>query len=297
MIADNISNVNTIGYKASTARFETLVTSAASDTTFTPGGVRARTLALIDQKGLVQGTNSKTDLAIEGQGFFVVNSLADGTGSTLFTRAGSFRDDLQGNLVNNSGFFVQGWRLDAEGRLPGTAGNTTNTTSFADLASLETVNVNAIGGVAAATTEVNLAVNLFATQTAFAGPQITSVAQSITAATDLATPYSLTDGDRFTVANGAGVSAAFEYDPTPVSSANEFSTLAELAALIDGTTGLSATIGGSTADATLLLSGDDPRDDLVITNNTNTPGTSLFGASLTVAKTYEATNAAKNLAS
>ena len=150
MIADNISNVNTIGYKASTARFETLVTSSASDTTFTPGGVRARTLALVDQQGLVQASTSSTDLAVAGQGFFVVNTLSTGAGTTLFTRAGSFLPDSLSNLVNSAGFFFQGWRLDAAGRLPGTAGNTTNTTSFADLASLETVNVNSISGVAAA---------------------------------------------------------------------------------------------------------------------------------------------------
>ena len=169
MIADNISNVNTIGYKASTARFETLVTSSATDTTFTPGGVRARTLALVDQQGLVQASNSPTDLAIAGQGFFVVNSLADGSGSTLFTRAGSFRPDSLGNLTNSAGFYFQGWRLDVDGRLPGATGNTTNTTSAADLASLETVNVNSISGVAAGTTEVALGTNLTASQSVFGG--------------------------------------------------------------------------------------------------------------------------------
>jgi len=297
MIADNISNVNTIGYKASTARFETLVTSSATDTTFTPGGVRARTLALVDQQGLVQASTSSTDLAIAGQGFFVVNSLSDSSGSTLFTRAGSFRPDSLGNLVNSAGFFFQGWPLDSAGRLPGTSGNTTNTTSFADLASLETVNVNSISGVAAGTTLVSMGANLTASQVAFAGPNLTSISKTITAATDMATPFSIADGDRFTVTNGSGVTATFEYDPTPVSASGEFSTLTELAALINAVSGLTATIGGSTTDATLNIVGDDSRDDLVFTNNTNTPATAIFGASLTVAKTYDAALATKNLAS
>ena len=133
MISDNIANVNTIGYKASTARFETLVTTSPTDTNFTPGGVRSRTLALVDQQGLVQASTSTTDLAIAGQGFFVVSGASDASGETLFTRAGSFRQDSLGNLANSAGFFLKGWRLDANGRLPGEPGNTTNTTSFADL--------------------------------------------------------------------------------------------------------------------------------------------------------------------
>ena len=298
MIADNISNVNTIGYKASTARFETLVTSSASDTTFTPGGVRARTLALVDQQGLVQASTSSTDLAVAGQGFFVVNTLSTGAGTTLFTRAGSFLPDSLGNLVNSAGFFFQGWRLDPAGRLPGTAGNTTNTTSFADLASLETVNVNSISGVAAATTEVSMGANLTASQISFAGATVTSLTKSITATADMgpAGAFNLADGDRFTVTNGAGVSGTFEYDPTPVSASGEFSTLTELAALINAVSGLSATLGGSTADATLKLDGDDSRQDLVIANNTNTPGTAIFGATLTFNKTYDAADATKNMA-
>ncbi|MCH7942954.1 MAG: flagellar hook-basal body complex protein [Proteobacteria bacterium] len=215
MIADNISNVNTIGYKASTARFETLVTSSSGDSKFTPGGVRSRTLPLVDQQGLVQASSSATDLAIAGQGFFVVNSLPDSTGNTLFTRAGSFLPDSLGNLVNSAGFFFQGWRLDTAGRLPGTAGNVTNTTSFADLASLETVNVNSISGVAAGTTVVRMGANLTASQAAFAGPQTTSIAQIVSATTDLSAAYGLTDSDSFTVTSGGGVTATFEYDPLP----------------------------------------------------------------------------------
>ena len=236
MIADNISNVNTIGYKASTARFETLVTSSGGST-FTPGGVRARTLALVDQQGLVQASTSPTDLAIAGQGFFVVNTLSNGSGTTLFTRAGSFLPDSLGNLVNSAGFFFQGWRLDAAGRLPGTSGNTTNTTSFADLASLETVNVNSISGVAAATTEVSMGANLTASQLAFAGPNLTSLTKSITKTDDMATPFTIADGDKFTITSGTGVTGTFEYDPTPVPNDGEFSNLSEPPAFINAGAG------------------------------------------------------------
>ena len=216
MISDNISNVNTIGFKATTARFETLVTaSSGGEAAFTPGGVRARSLALIEQQGLVQSSASSTDLAIAGQGFFVVQSTAAPGSSVQFTRAGSFRPDSLGNLVNTAGFFLQGWPLDASGRLPGEPGNVTNTTSFADLASVNTVNVNAISGVAASTSTISIGANLTASQPVVVGPTTTSIQRSVSASTDMATAFSLTDSNRFTVTNGAGVTGTFEYDPLP----------------------------------------------------------------------------------
>jgi|TARA_B100000315_G_scaffold110152_1_gene101043 flagellar hook protein FlgE len=54
-----------------------------------------------------------------GAGFFSVNTDNNSTGDSLYTRAGSFRQDNLGNLRNTGGFFLQGWPLDANGRLPG----------------------------------------------------------------------------------------------------------------------------------------------------------------------------------
>jgi flagellar hook protein FlgE len=169
IIGDNLSNVNTVGYKATAARFATLVTTPATDTTFTPGGVQVRPIALVGQQGLLQASSSPTDLGISGQGFFVVNGQVDSSGEPLYTRAGSFHRDNLGNLVNTSGFYLQGWKLDPGGLLPGAPGNTTNTTSSADIASLETVNISAVNGIAAATTTVALGANLTASQAIYAG--------------------------------------------------------------------------------------------------------------------------------
>jgi flagellar hook protein FlgE len=153
MISDNISNVNTIGYKATVARFSTLVTEAASSTTYSPGGVRATPYGLVDRQGLLQASSSATDLAITGNGFFVVNEAsAPATGDQYFyTRAGSFNVDASGNLVTPSEYFLQGWRLDASGNLPA------STTLLTDL---ETVNVAALTGAASPTTSIGLAMNL-----------------------------------------------------------------------------------------------------------------------------------------
>jgi len=169
IISDNISNVNTVGYKGATARFATLVTSPATETNYTPGGVQIRPFARIAEQGLLQSSASPTDLGISGDGFFVVNSDASSGNEPLYTRAGSFSRDNLGNLVNTTGFFLQGWPLDANGLLPGAPGNTTNTTASADISSLQTVNVSSINGVAAATTTVEMGANLSAGQTAFGG--------------------------------------------------------------------------------------------------------------------------------
>lgn len=153
MISDNISNVNTVGYKHTTATFHTLVTTAASTTHYSPGGVRSRPFQHVDRQGLLQGSSSPTDIAIVGNGFFIVNEDATpGVGDNyLFTRAGNFSMDRQGNLVSNSGYYLQGWRLDADGNLPA------NTNL---LNSLETVNVSNLTGSARATSLIELAMNL-----------------------------------------------------------------------------------------------------------------------------------------
>ena len=71
-IADNITNVNTVGYKATTLRFQTLVTAQASSTGYSPGGVQQRTFQAVDVQGLFQSSTNTTDLAISGDGMFVV---------------------------------------------------------------------------------------------------------------------------------------------------------------------------------------------------------------------------------
>ncbi len=160
IIADNISNLNTTGYKGSINRFATLVTAQATKTSYTPGGVLSRPIQLISRQGLLETSESETDIAITGGGFFVVNTNAAGgsAGLNLFTRAGSFTTDLDGNLVNTAGFFLQGWPTDSAGAV--LAGLSTST-----LDDLQTVNVNLIRGSASATSSVSIGANLPASAT------------------------------------------------------------------------------------------------------------------------------------
>ncbi|NIA69480.1 flagellar hook protein FlgE [Pelagibius litoralis] len=152
MISDNIANVNTVGYKGVSARFSTLVTQAATQTTHTPGGVSSAPYSFIDRQGLLQGSASGTDLAVAGQGFFVVNESANpGFGDDFyFTRAGSFNPDENGNLVNAAGYYLQGYDLR----------NGTAPPSSSTFTGLSTVNIANLSGSAAATTNISLGLNL-----------------------------------------------------------------------------------------------------------------------------------------
>jgi flagellar hook protein FlgE len=115
MIADNIANVNTVGFKAVRPRFSTLVTAQASADLHSPGGVQSKVEREIDAQGLLTASAVSTDIAISGSGFFTVNDQNDGTGNTFFTRAGEFRPDKEGNLVNSGGFTLMGWPIDSNG--------------------------------------------------------------------------------------------------------------------------------------------------------------------------------------
>ena len=87
VIADNITNVNTIGYKETRSRFSTLVTETAALSSYSPGGVRAFSDTLVSKQGLLQPSSSPTDLSIDGAGFFVVRqgtSAEDTGGEFLF---------------------------------------------------------------------------------------------------------------------------------------------------------------------------------------------------------------------
>lgn len=156
IISDNVANVNTTAYKLAEAQFTSMVAREAGAKTYRPGGVTAQAFYSIGSQGLIQSSGSATDVAIVGQGFFVVNEATDGSGQQLYARAGDFSTDELGNLRMPSGFYLQGWRLDINGEIE-------------DVNQLETVNVQIVNGVALATTEVEIGANLDADQAAYAG--------------------------------------------------------------------------------------------------------------------------------
>ncbi len=152
-ISDNIANVSTIGYKGTTAHFSSFVTEQASRFSYSSGGVRAVPTSLIDRQGDLEGSSSSTDLAISGDGFFVVStSNVAGQGELRYTRAGSFTVDREGNLVNISGHYLMGWPTDNEGQ-PIVQDTTTT-------AQLQLVNINNLLSAAIPTSRFSLGANL-----------------------------------------------------------------------------------------------------------------------------------------
>ena len=166
--ADNIANLNVYGYKAGEVQFNTMITSSNSSTLYSSGGVSAKNRQLVDVQGLIQNTGSATDIAMSGDGFFVVNTAADGSGDFLYTRAGSFKNDATGNFVNTAGYYLFAWPLSNTGMLPGSPGNL-DTTSSALLESTQAVNVKSVTGSASASTTISLGLNLKESQTVLQG--------------------------------------------------------------------------------------------------------------------------------
>ncbi len=145
-IGQNISNAGTVGYKQADTEFSTLVDQAAVGQT-SAGGVSSVTRLDVSQQGTLQGSTSSTDLAVSGNGFFVVS---DSGGQQYLTRAGSFVPDASGNLVNSGGYYLNGYSL-AKGA-PTIVSNS--------LAGMQVVNIDAPGLSATATTSGILTANL-----------------------------------------------------------------------------------------------------------------------------------------
>ncbi|EHT2892370.1 flagellar hook protein FlgE [Campylobacter coli] len=119
---NNISNVNTTGFKYSRADFGTMFSQTVKIATApTDGrggsnplqiglGVSVSSTTRIHFQGSVQTTDKNTDVAINGDGFFMVSD--DGGLTNYLTRSGDFKLDAYGNFVNNAGFVVQGWNIN-----------------------------------------------------------------------------------------------------------------------------------------------------------------------------------------
>jgi flagellar hook protein FlgE len=179
-IADNVTNVNTVGYKSTQVNFQTLVTKQASLTKYSAGGVQSKPRQGVDVQGLLQSTTSATDIAISGGGFFIVNeSGSPSTGDIYaYSRAGSFKVDKEGYLQNTSGYYLQGWPLQtwdgSTQAVQKTVGNDTYMKAYqnsqgdtvyindniVDNTNLRPLNLKTIGGTAVASTTISMGANL-----------------------------------------------------------------------------------------------------------------------------------------
>jgi flagellar hook protein FlgE len=115
---DNIANVNTSGFKAQRAVFEDVLGHSilAGTSSGLPGsGVRVGDIQQMFTQGSLSNTGVSTDVALNGDGFFVVKGTVDGVSSDFYTRAGEFVIDKDGKLSNTGGLKVQGYQANGDG--------------------------------------------------------------------------------------------------------------------------------------------------------------------------------------
>lgn len=255
--SNNIANVNTVGFKYSRANFSDLLAQTKAIATAPQGdlggknpvqvglGSTVSSMTRIFSQGSIQNSDKNTDIAIQGDGFFIVSP--DGGNTYKYTRAGDFKFDAGGNFVDNNGYVAQGWLRDS------TTGDVDSTAPI--------TNINIPPGLttpASATTEVVLKANLNS------GPLVESFtpAYSIASAgggaagTVEGTPandagdigYMFNgSGEAFSLQQGQGVDIAFSvdgagdpiyqsyiYDPNGTSAAdNTFTSMEELRAAME----------------------------------------------------------------
>jgi len=109
VVGNNLANLNTTGFKVSNVSFHDLVSQslgAGQGQTQVGFGVGNPVTQLQFNQGAIQATGGSLDAAIQGDGFFVVNTPG---GATQYTRSGNFQVDANGNLTTATGQFVQGW--------------------------------------------------------------------------------------------------------------------------------------------------------------------------------------------
>jgi flagellar hook protein FlgE len=151
VVGNNISNVNTIGYKAARASFEDALYESIFGTAGTSQIGRGTALSSVDTlfaQGSFESTSEPTDLAIGGKGFFVVRPPEEGNQQHFYTRAGQFRFDALGYMTNPAGYRLQGRPIDSATGVPiGVLGST-------DIRVLQQLDD------ATPTTEIGMALNL-----------------------------------------------------------------------------------------------------------------------------------------
>lgn len=159
-VADNISNINTTGYRRATTEFSTLVPEART-VQYQPGSVETHVRRNIEEQGELGYTRSATDLGIKGNGFLLVRGNSE---TPYLTRAGGFVPNADGELVNAGGFKLLGYNL--------LSGNLTSIVNSA--AGLEVVGTANLGLKSAPSTQAKLQVNLPSNATATPAVQLPS---------------------------------------------------------------------------------------------------------------------------
>lgn len=151
-VSHNIANTQTTGFKRVETNFSTLIQGLSSEGGVTAGGVEASNSQRLRDQGALVRTASQTDLAVSGDGFFVVSDAgADALSPFMFTRNGGFSVQSDGTLQNAAGMALRAAPVSADGAF-----------SANSLGGLEIVNINRLATLAEATSRLSLEGNLSA---------------------------------------------------------------------------------------------------------------------------------------
>lgn len=123
VVGDNIANANTVGFKRSRSQFEDQLGGAIGSAE--GAGVRMVRTQQIFAQGTLLNTGQPTDLALAGDGFFVVNGTIAGTDGSFYTRNGQMSLRNDGTLINSSGLTVQGYMVNPDGSFSSQLGDIT----------------------------------------------------------------------------------------------------------------------------------------------------------------------------
>lgn len=252
--SNNIANVNTVGYKYSRANFSDLLAQTKAIATAPQGqlggknpvqvglGSTVSSATRIFSQGSIQNSNKNTDVAIQGDGFFIISG--DNGNTYKYTRAGDFKFDAGGNFVDNNGFIAQGWLRDP---ITGKVDSTAPITSINIAPGLTTP--------ASPTAEVVLKANLNS------GPLIESFSPAYTVATGV--PPSVTT---------PGTPDAVDANGNPIPSGNlgvMFNETGEAFSLQKGQGVWASFISASLAGTTDVAASTGANDELDITFTLN----------------------------
>jgi flagellar hook protein FlgE len=297
VIGNNIANLSTVGFKGSKATFADLISSSisgGSGAIQTGIGVALTSVQGNFSQGSLSTSSNVLDLAIDGNGFFIVK---DAQNATFYSRAGLFRLDKDNNVVDPTGFKLQGFLADTTGTITGTIGDvalpSTTASPRATTTALVAANLNSatattgvrgnIVGSSASVTNSGAGNNSFNINLNGDGPQTITVANGLTGSA-LATAIqnavrALTPIDSFKAAAYAGFTAS-------VNASNTFTFASGMSGTTNNSTTGTGTVvvtanGGDTLGANLNM--------LAPTSTTGTdfllsdpPATSNFSTSMTV---------------
>ncbi|MGB8279248.1 MAG: flagellar hook protein FlgE [Methylovirgula sp.] len=240
-ISDNIANSDTTGYKQATASFEDML-SQASTTSYSAAGVATTIGYGISTQGELASATSATDLAIQGNGFFVVQ---DASGNTYLTRAGDFSPNVNGELVNSEGYTLMGYPITSTSNSPP-----------GSVSQLTPITISTAGRAPTATTSGTFTANLPSTDAIDTGtlPSANTAAStyseksSFTTYDDLGAPVTL---DVYFTQTGANTWEADVYNAADAASGGGFPY--STAALTTQTLTFSGTTGDLTGGSPLTF--------------------------------------------